>query len=140
MHRLRRIPAARKNEKTDEEVEQRGQPQVIFNLEGVVLRRSNQRHFKGFAPAANLIFHLCPRTGAKDQLRDVHGAMDGSGANRFDVVALLDSSPVAGCAGRHMPGHDPGRGVDPGYSVIGNDVAGALLEIQDSKNHRRDRE
>ena len=59
------LTLARENEKADEQVEQRGDAQVVLNFKVIVLRLGYQRHFERLAPPANLVFHLGPRAGLR---------------------------------------------------------------------------
>src|SRR5271163_1010641 len=127
MNRARGVPAARENKKTDKEIQQRRDSEVIFNRGGVLLRRGDERYFERLAVAANSVAYLRPRAGAPEQFGYVGGAMDLGSMEGFDVVALFDAGAVSRSAGSHMPSGNAAGGVQPGDAVIGNDEARALL-------------
>ena len=127
MNCARRVPPARENEKSDEEIQQRGDPEVVLNRGGVLLRRGDQRHLERLAVPADSIVDFRPGTCAPEQFRYVGGAVDRGSVEGFDVIALLDSRPVARHSGNDVPRHDAVGGVHPGDAVIGNDEARTLL-------------
>jgi hypothetical protein len=63
--------------------------------------------------------------------------MDGDAADGFDNVALADAGFGGGRISDDVPGGDALRGVHPGDAVIGEDVQGALLEVQNGENDSR---
>ena len=140
MNRPRSVPSARENEKPDEEIQQRGDSQVILNRGGVVLRCGYERDFKRLAVATDFVVNFRPRARAEQQLGDVGGATDFGSVDRFNEIALLDSSAVRRSAGSHVPGRYPIDCIHPGDAIIGDDEARALLEVYNGEHHRRQRD
>src|ERR1700740_391286 len=60
-----RVPAARKNKKPDEEIKQRGKPEVVLDRRRVFLRRCNQRSLKRRARTPHAVANLCPWPNAE---------------------------------------------------------------------------
>ena len=141
MNRPRRVPSAHENEKPDEEIQQRGDAQVILNRGGIFLRSGDQRDFKRLAVAADSVAEL-PSKGPRGNSSWVTSVARWISAPRTDstIIALLDSSPVGRRAGSHVPGHYALGGIHPRDAVIGDDKSRTLLEVQNGKNHRRQRE
>jgi hypothetical protein len=69
--------------------------------------------------------------------RDVNGAVNGDAADRFDDIALANAGFGARRIGDDVPGGNALRGVHPGDTVIGKNVQGPLLEVQDGENYSR---
>ena len=105
--------------------------------DGVFLRRSDQRRLEG-APVSNqLVADFGPGTDVEQHACDVHGAMDREAADGLDDVALANASFRAGRISDHVPGsHALGR-VHPSDAIIGKNIKGALLEVQDSEDNSR---
>src|SRR5271154_5244169 len=140
MNGARSVPTFGEDKKPDEEIQQRSKAKIIFNRGRIILRCGDQRYVKRFTAAPDAILHFCPWAGAKQQLGNVHGAMDGRRVKCFDIIALLESCAVGRSSGSHVPGHHDAARVHPGYAVIGNDETRALLEVQNGKDPRRQRQ
>src|ERR1700733_11091082 len=137
MNGARRVPAAHENEQADKEVKEPEDAQIVFNRRRIFLRGSDHRRFKGAAVAEQLVADFRPGTDVEEHAGDVGRAMDRNPANGFDNIPLAD----AGFGGRRITDDVPGGNalprVHPGNAVIGKNVEGALLEVQDSENNSR---
>src|SRR5579862_1376285 len=140
MHRSRRIPPARENEESNEQVKNGGDAQVILDAERLFLRRGDQRHFERLIAAPDFVLYFAPDAGVEQQAGDVGGAVDGRSVDGKDEVALLNSGLLGGRSGGHIPGGDAGGGVDPGNAVVRSDVLGPLPEVQISEYDRGKRQ
>ena len=135
MNRARRIPTADKNEQADEEVKQPEDAQVIFNRSGIFLRCGDHRRFKGAAVANQLIADFGPGPDVEQHSRNVHRAVDREAAHCLDDVALTDAGLRTGRISHHVPGGYALRRVHPCDAVIGKNVQGPLLKVQNGKNY-----
>ena len=140
MNRSRRAPPAHENEKPDEEVEQRSDAQIILNRRRIGLRGGDYRGFKRPAIAPHLVTDLGPRPRTEQYPGHIRRAMNRDAADGLHIVALPNSRFRSRGVGYYMPGHHALRRLHPRDAVIGKNVAGTLLEIQDGKNDRRKRE
>ena len=66
---------------------------------------------------------------------DVNSAVNRIAAYGLDNVASADAGFGAGRIGYHVPGGDALSGVHPRDPVIGKNVQGALLEVQNGENN-----
>ena len=140
MHRPRRIPAARKNEQPDEQIQDGRNAQVVFDAERFVLRGRDQRDLEGLVAAPNLILHLRPDAGMVENLGDVDGTANGGRADGLNEIALLNSRSFTGRTRGHIPGCDSRCGIDPRDSIIRGYVLGPLPEIEAGEHHGRKRQ
>ncbi len=90
MDGARRIPPAHENEKADEEIQQRGNAQVVFNRRGIFLRRRDQRCFKLLSAAAHRVADFRPWSHVEQHAGNIRGSMNREAADRLHDIALLD--------------------------------------------------
>jgi hypothetical protein len=101
------------------------------------LRRGDQGRFKGAPVAAQLIANFGPGADVEEHAGDIGGAMDGRAADGFDNVALAYAGFGTGRIGHDVPGGDALGRVHPGDPIVGKNVEGALLKVQDGENNSR---
>ena len=99
MDRAGRVPAADEDEQADEQIEKRGDAQIIFDGRRVFLRRGDQRSFEGAAVATQFVADFGPGADVEEDASDVRGAMNGHAADGFDDITLFDAGFGAGRIG-----------------------------------------
>ena len=137
MDRARGVPAADEDKQSDEQVQQGGDAQIIFDGRGVFLRCGDQRSFEGAAVAAQFVADFSPGADVEQDAGDVRGAMNGHAADGCDDIALFDAGFGAGRIGDNVPGGDALGRVHPGDAVIGQNEARTLLKVEDGENDGR---
>src|SRR5579862_1733401 len=126
----RRVPAARKNEKSDEEIQNGGDAQVILDAKWLFLRCCDQRHLERFVAAPDFVLYLAPDARVEQQPGNVRSAVNRNGVNSLYEVAFSNAGLSGGRTRSDVPGSNAGGGIDPGDSVVRCDVLGPLPEVQ----------
>ena len=134
MNGARSVPPANEDEQPDEEIEQRGDAQIILDGGRVLLGGGNDGRFEGAVIAAEAVLDFGPGNDAEQDASNIGGATNGYATNGLDNVALFDAGFGCGRVWDDVPGGNARRGVHPGDAIVGEDEAGALLEIQKGEN------
>src|SRR5580704_10996407 len=133
----RSVPAANENEQPNEDIEKRGDPQIIFDRRGRVLRRSHQRRLKSGLAAMHLVAHFSPGTRVKQDSRNICRAMNRNISHGQHDVALFDSCLGGWRVGDDMPSYDTLLGVQPSHTIVWKNKSRTLLEVEESKYNCR---
>src|SRR4029077_9389177 len=132
-------PAADENEHPDEEIEQPNDPQIVFGCERLFAGGRKEPCFAFLTTARQLIAHLGPEPGTVQPPGNFRGSGDRGAIDSKQEVARTNPRSSRGRIGRYSAGLNTVVGVQPGYSVVYDFKAGSLVEVNQGKNHRRQR-
>src|ERR1700688_2804480 len=76
MHRARRVPAAREDEKANEEIEQANDAQIIFDRGGSLRRLGDQQGLKLFPAPFDSVVRLRPQPNMPQAFSNLDGIAD----------------------------------------------------------------
>src|SRR5215472_4326501 len=139
MHSSRRVPPAHKDEKTYEQIEQANGAEVVFRGEGFFCRSRHERCFELFPVAKEFVMNLRPEPDMIQMPGHLRGPGYGSAIECQQDVAGMYRGVASRRIGRYMSRLYAMIRINPSYPVVHLLVAGSLVEIQEGKNHRRQR-
>src|SRR5271170_3922935 len=126
VHGARRVPAARKNEKADEEIDQANNAGVILDGGWFFGRSSYERSLKLLAVPGQSVAHLRPQPRAPQPLGDLDLPRDGGAIDGQDMIPGAHPGAESGRIGSHLLSLDTLRSVKPNDAVIGSLEFGSL--------------
>src|SRR5580658_7890116 len=104
MYGARRIPAARKDEKTDEKIDQAEDPRIILNGGWFLGRSGDERSLKLLAIARQFVADLRPQPRPPKALGYLHLPGDGAAVDSQEVIPRANAGAGGGRVFSHLLG------------------------------------
>ncbi len=136
-------PAAKKNVKTNDEINEANDAQAELQAPVWRLRNDFDGRFEGNAVACDGVEHLAPGAGAVESPLQIVNPRHGrhSLVRRFaysgQQISLLNAGMLASQSGQHTLGKQAARGLAPPNAIVGLLTVLALLhKVQDSQHEQ----
>src|ERR1700751_6117682 len=139
MNGARRVPPSYENKYTDKKIDQANDAQIIFRGDRLFGGCDHYRRFKRVAFSRNFIAQLAPEACTPHSLGHVERSGNPLSPDFEQQVALPNARASRRSIGANLPSLHSMIGIAPGYCVIRGLKAGALVEIQNCEDHRRQR-
>src|SRR5262249_4499993 len=130
MNRARGVPAANENEQPDKQIQQADDPQIVFYVGGLGIRRRDYRGFKLLGIAGQTIVNLGPDAGAPQARGNLRRSREPEVVDRNQYIAFMHAGMRRRRIGDDAQRLNSVRCVGPDHAIVRILKQAPLLEIE----------